>query len=1578
MLMSSEDQHPFDLHPIDTQERDACALICSVRKGGQATHGNVKRTIEALARMGHRTGYIDGEGDGVGILTDIPRQLWSKKLARLGLRSSLAADRNFWVAHLMIPAAEKNRAQKLVDEICRQITDAGLHVLHDEPGLVNPDVLGPNAEKNQPAFWQIVGMNGQVPSHLLDSTLFELQVSLEKNLKVHFPSFSAHSVVYKVQGTVEILRRYYPELRDTDYASTVTLGHARYSTNTNPIFERAQPFGLLGHNGEFNTISRFRMEAAMLGIPLDPNNSDSQDVDRTVQALCMRFGLDLIEAMEYVFPPFSHDLVQNTPEIHGMYDQIRRAFGPFAQGPAAVASRLGDLCVFSVDALGLRPLWFGETEKEFFATSERGVYPLDVMSVSAKPMSPGEKIALRIKPGHSVEVLDYPAIQRHVLSRHRDRTGYAVELPGRSAASLWSFSAESGGFPTPEGSGLHSTHTGTETAVAEKTVAVAVARALPEAFPWRTRQTALNANTMAALGWERYHTTVIEAMGETSKEQIGSLGWDGPIAALSKTRVNIADYFKETVAVVTNPAIDRERESAQFSTRAVVGTRPAIGFFAHAATGTYRAVSLEESAALGYVQLDTPLLTGGHPDLGALDAMRTAASRRGTMTLEDLLAQFGDNLVILSLCAAMDETIETAVERIAQAAVEAAASGAKCILLDDTEVFSGEVLWLDPVLVTAAVDKALRQEEVEFEGMTVNLRRQVGIVVRSGAMRDLHDLMMCVSMGANAIAPYALYAVALGLAPRAPKTPPAPEQIAETMTRLIDVLNGAMEKVTSTIGCHELRGYGHSFSAIGLAKSVAAVFGMPNYFGSEGRGLTWSDMKAWAEERAAEMRGVTPGKMANPERFYPKMWKKAEDVALGESSLQEYSEALMELEEKQPVSIRHILGLKTAQQQIDPKEVDLRVKDHRMPVFIGAMSFGSQGELAYKAYAEAAYRLDIFCVNGEGGELQDIMGKYPKHRGQQIASARFGVNIEFLNSVGLIEIKIGQGAKPGEGGHLPGFKVTEQVAAARKTVPGVALISPSNNHDLYSIEDLAQLIDELKTANPKARVSVKVPVVPGVGIIAVGIAKAGADVVNIAGYEGGTGAARAHSLRHVGLPAEIGVWLAHRALIESGLRDKVEIWTDGGMKSGRDVVKMLCMGANRVGFGTMAMVAVGCTICRKCHEGTCHVGITTHIKTREEAARQGLKSFEPREFELAVQGICNVFNMLEEDMRIWTAKLGVQKITDLVGRADLLEQVDMHDRIDLTGLLRRVPAAARKPQREGGPRYARPRNTLSKQITAIVAESAARGEFEMTYDDEAVMAMDRALATHLSGALKRNEFAGADQIEAVHLSFSNSAIPGNGLGAFLDAPINILVEGGAQDGVAKCARGGNVAILKGLNHDGQRLDGSVGKSFAYGAQGGTFIVQGNADTRACIRLSGADVIFGAEVVEPLRDELGGLAARANLKGYACEYMTSGRVLIMGDPGPWVGAGMTGGVIYQRYQPEMNLTLDAIRRRIAKGSALDIFPLDEQGMEDVHELLSRYIHTLEVNNQASATEHLYAMLRKPQDYFVKLAAPVRAN
>ncbi|MCA9887547.1 MAG: glutamate synthase, partial [Anaerolineae bacterium] len=324
------------------------------------------------------------------------------------------------------------------------------------------------------------------------------------------------------------------------------------------------------------------------------------------------------------------------------------------------------------------------------------------------------------------------------------------------------------------------------------------------------------------------------------------------------------------------------------------------------------------------------------------------------------------------------------------------------------------------------------------------------------------------------------------------------------------------------------------------------------------------------------------------------------------------------------------------------------------------------------------------------------------------------------------------------------------------------------------------------------------------------------------------------------------------------------------------------------------------------------------------------------------------------------------------------EQFSHHDRIDLTTLLKPAPHQPKRVPQPGGRRLSRPRNVVSRQITEVVTKYVDRGDYELTYDDEQVMAMDRALGTHLCGAISRKQLPDTEALKAVTLSFSNSAIPGNGLGAFLNEPIHVLVEGGAQDGVAKCAKGGTISILKGLNHNGARLDGSVGKSFAYGAQAGTFIVQGNADTRACIRMSGADVIFGGEIERPLQDSLGSIGARANLKGYAFEYMTSGRALVLGDPGPWICAGMTGGTIYQRIQPEMNLTLEAIHARIAPGSTVDIFPLDETGVQDVKDTLNIYIQELELNHQAEAVDHLYRLLQRPQNNFVKIAPPQRVN
>ena len=514
------------------------------------------------------------------------------------------------------------------------------------------------------------------------------------------------------------------------------------------------------------------------------------------------------------------------------------------------------------------------------------------------------------------------------------------------------------------------------------------------------------------------------------------------------------------------------------------------------------------------------------------------------------------------------------------------------------------------------------------------------------------------------------------------------------VSNLCAALAKGIEKVISTIGIHEVRGYARQFSSIGVKPELAEIFQTEAFAATEKGGVGFSDLDVDSNERARVLSGDEDAKPAKTFRFYPKVYKAAIATANGSGTYAEYSEKVRDLERQSPISMRHVMGLKGDREPVDPATVDAGIGHHDYPVVISSMSFGSQSEPAFRAYAEAAKAINILCVNGEGGEIRDMYGKYRKWRGQQVASGRFGVSAEMINSSYVAEIKIGQGAKPGEGGHLPGKKVSEKVAAARNAAPGTDLISPSNNHDLYSIEDLAELIDELKTVNPDVRVSVKVPVVPNIGTIGLGIAKAGADIITLSGFEGGTGAARQHALRHVGLPSDIGTRAVHRALMEAGIRNRVEIWADGGYRTGHDIVKLHCLGANRVGFGTLAMVSLGCTICRGCQLDTCHVGIATQIETVEQAQEHGLKKFTPQEVDAAAESCARFFQAMGEEVKEVVASLGYDRAQDLVGRYDLLEQVSHNDRIDLAPLITPArgvprPRADRPAGRRRGRRHAR-------------------------------------------------------------------------------------------------------------------------------------------------------------------------------------------------------------------------------------------------------------------------------------------------
>lgn len=1460
-------------------EHDACGIVACLEKSKLPTRKNIYDCIDALVGLNHRAGFINGEGDGVGIHTDIPRKLWKEKLQLAGVNPDLAEKEEFVVGHIFI--SRKSNWKSIKKELIQKLGKSGLSLVFETDQVTNPSTLGPIALQENPIFWQIACTSTKKGQELT-KLLFNTVIDFEKNNDVHVASLSQNHVVYKVMGAGDILPRYYQDLDNPLIASTITLGHNRYSTNTLSSFFRVQPFGVLGHNGEINTIAKLRDEARMIGIPLVNNGSDSQDLSRTIETLICRDGYSLFEAMDLLFPPIVNEIKKYPEDLQDLYTYLRESWGHFAQGPAGIISRYGDEAVFSVDALGLRPLWMLETDSSYMFSSEPGIVPSTEYTNDPKPLAPGEKVGFKWK-GDQLGVYEQADYQEEVFKRFTQRLNF-------------------------KDSRKRLKHP-----VMDKTITMN--------YPDKIQN-----GQYKAFGWEKDHIQLIEQMSEKGAEPIRSLGYDAPLAALNPERTNIADFIKESVAVVTNPAIDRDRETEHFSTRVIIGNRPSL-------------TVKEETGTI--IELPTPLLMEGKAGFMCSKALNQPSF--------DQVVQFYQEKKLtayLSTTFSKEEKLQNALERIANEAVQAVKSGKTLLILDDANAHQENAFWIDPHLVTSAVDQSLVKAE---------LRRNCSLVLRSAALRSLHDIMIAIGLGADLVSPYYMFMTVMD------------ENTEKPLLNLYSALTKGIEKVISTIGIHELRGYGRLFSSIGLNNQIAEVLNIVNFFGSSKLEHDFESLEKDAFVRATDYRDENE-RVGKTFHLFPRIWKSISDMArTGDYS--GYREKITEQELENPITIRHLTGLKATGKQVSPEDVNLRVGEHDMPFLISSMSFGSQNETAFRAYAEGADRLNIVSLNGEGGEIKDMLGKYPKTRGQQIASGRFGVNAELLNSSNLLEIKIGQGAKPGEGGHLPGSKVTAKVAAARNATQGSDLISPSNNHDIYSIEDLAQMILELKTANDQAKIAVKVPVVPNIGTIAVGIAKAGADIITLSGFDGGTGAARIHALQNVGLPVEIGVKAAHNALLESGLRGKVEIWADGGMKSALDVIKVMLLGANRVGFGTLSMIAIGCTTCRGCHLDTCHVGIATQIESEAEAKDHGLRRFVPRQFDTAVQGIMNLFSAFGSELKSLAASIGITNLQDAVGHSELLEQINGVDKLDLSYLLK--PLDLGKVAQIGKPvsldQVQMQVAAGAEYLDASVEQLNSSREFYSVTSDQ------RVLGSRVSCHRVRGRLDGSyRQLPSIRLDYKEGSIPGNGLGAYNSDGINITVNGGSQDGVGKTSFGGSIVILKSKGKNGKYFNGSVGKGFGYGAQKGLLVAQGNADARTGIRLSGADIIIGGLVKKAIpAKEHGNIGQNANIKGFAFEYMTNGRGLVLGDIGPWSCAGMTGGIVYTRLQPEMGLTKEATQRRIAKGAKVAVNDLNENGKQDVQELLGKYISLLEKDGQLDEANDLKTLLTNPEDHFVEI-------
>lgn len=1421
-------------------EYDSCGVLSVMGKTCTPKKAHVDVLIDGLCQMEHRAGFVRGEGDGTGIHMDIPRSLWEEKLNQENVDGTHAHQKQFVVGHFFLtPNANVNI---LKDHITKTLQTYNFDLLFASDNQTVTEALGPMGRQEEPLFWQ-VGLIADPSIPNLHLSLFDAVVEIEKKTQIHVASLSPDYVVYKVLGDGPTLRAYYTDLQSPLVAATMILGHNRFSTNTASSFFRVQPFSIIGHNGEINTIERLRTQAGLIHIPLVANASDSQDLNRILEALLVSHGFNLFEAMDILFPPMINEIKQYRAERQALYTYLRNAWGHFAQGPAGIISRFRNEAVFSVDALGLRPLWQVETEDFYVFSSEPGVVHPSQYVNEPKPLAPGEKVGLRYK-GDQAVLYAYPDIQ---CENHKT-------LSQR-------FDLFTGSLPLVE----------TDEPLTPKP---------------------LTTGDYAACGWQQEHTFSVNEMAKNGTEPIRSLGYDTPLAALDDRRKNTADFLKETIAVVTNPAIDRDREIEHFSQRTVVGHRPSLA---------------QNTAALQHLELASPLVI----DQGD-------ASEEALVTGEQLKQSFTDP-VTLPLSFNQGVTLRQGLEQLAQLATTAVKANSALLILDDASLFEPDQLWIDPHLAVATIDRALS---------VAGVRRHCSLMVRSASIRSLHDLMLLFGLGAEVVNPYAMWQLAA--------------KVENGVQNLYTALSKGISKVISTMGIHELRGYGRLFSSIGLHPELANLLAIVNFFGSPRTSYSLDELEKEAHLRKVDLGQAVKAKA--PLRTLMKLYKPLTALAEG-GSYSDYDQKVTALEQTSPVAIRHLLGFKTNTSTPSPSFVNIGIKDHDLPFIISSMSFGSQGDVAFRAYAEAAEALNMISLNGEGGEPSELLGKYPRTRGIQIASGRFGVNAQLLNASNLIEIKISQGAKPGEGGHLPASKVTQKIATARNVTVGTNLISPSNNHDIYSIEDLEQIITEIKTINPNARVAVKVAIVPNIGTIVTGVAKAGADIINLSGFDGGTGAARIHAITHAGLPIEIGVKAAHNALRTAGLRTQVELWADGGVRSVDDVLKLMLLGANRIGFGTVSMIAVGCTTCRGCHLDTCHVGIATQIKTVTQAKERGLRRFVPRDGEQSVHRLIRLFTAFGDALKQKVASLGYTDLQQIVGRSDLLQQITGEASLDLTPLFTEVPEPAQMEP---------------------VAQQKRPKKRKVPFN--AVCIRDRALVTD---EVHQRVKAHIDQPKAIR--FTGGSAPGNGFAAYNAKHVLAHLDGIAQDGVGKTSRESAIFIMKAKSANGLYYGGSVGKGFGYGAQAGARLyIQGDADARAGIRLSGADMIIGGRLKRQIPAlEQGNLAINANIKGFAFEYMTGGRALVLGDPGPWICSGMTGGVVYLHHNPTLGLTEKALRRRLAKGAQVTLRPISSKGISDVKELLADYQRILATTGQDNEIVYLSTLTENVEDAFYEI-------
>ncbi len=1416
-LMAANAYNPADEH-------DACGVGLVVQMNGEAKREIVEMGIRALKAVWHR-GAVDADGktgDGAGIRLDVPQEFFHAQIIHTG--HDPAEDLPICVGQIFLPRTDLGAQERARTIVETEVVRSGLYVYGWRQVPIDTSVIGEKADRTRPEIAQIMFCDpkGRTGADL-ERHLYVCRRRIEKRAQeagipdFYICSFSSKAIVYKGMFLAADIDAFYPDLADSRFKSSVSIYHQRYSTNTFPQWWLAQPFRMLAHNGEINTINgninwmkshEIRMVSEQFGGDgedikpvIQQGSSDSAALDATFELL-VRAGRKATMAKTLLIPEAwskRHDVM---PAAHqGLYAYSNAVMEPW-DGPAAICAFDGRWAVAGLDRSGLRPLRYALTSDGVLAVgSETGMCPLDSDTVVRRGrVGPGGMIAVDTQEGKFLdhhEVIDQLAAQ-HPYAEWLENV---VELDDR-------ISDEDDETP----------------------------RMFDKAELLR-RQTA------AGLTMEDLEL-ILSPMVEDGKEALGSMGDDSPLAVLSQGYRPLSHYFRQNFSQVTNPPIDPLREERVMSLK----TR-----FKNLGN-----ILVEDATQSNVFLLESPVLTNGM--YGRMMKIMGEAVTEIHCTFE-----VGDGV------GKAGETLRSALDRIRQEAEVAVSSGREHIVLTDEHQDAG----------TAPIPMILAAGAVHSHLVAKGLRSFCSITVRSAECLDTHYYAVLIGVGATCVNAYLAQEA---IEDRHVRGLFGDKSLAECLSNHRKSIDAGLLKIMSKMGISVISSYrgGYNFEALGLSRALVADYfpGMTSKI--SGIGLSGLEKKtlemharAWDEEvialpvggfyriRRSGEHHVLSGDLMH------QMQKACDSGAYAE--WRKYSSAIQKQAREHPAQLRDLLDFRTAGLKPIADEQVQSVNAIRKRFVTPGMSLGALSPEAHGTLNIAMNRIGAKSVSGEGGEVRErykplANGDNANSAIKQVASGRFGVTAEYLNQCREIEIKVAQGAKPGEGGQLPGFKVTEFIAKNRHSTPGVMLISPPPHHDIYSIEDLAQLIYDLKQINPDCRVCVKLVARSGVGTIAAGVAKAKADVILIAGHNGGTGASPQTSIKFAGLPWEIGLAEAHQVLTLNNLRDQVTLRTDGGLRTGRDIVMAAMIGAEEYGIGTASLVAMGCIMVRQCHSNTCPVGVCTQ--------RDDLR----QKFTGTADKVVNLMTHLAEEVREVLAELGFATLDEVIGRTDLLRQVsrgsEFLDDLDLNALLIRADAD-QKVTYEPNKRNEVPA-ALDEEIERDAYAFFKRGE-KMQVDYK-VRNVQRGIGTRTSSHIVRK--FGMDGLPDGQLWVTLDGSAGQSLGAFAVKGLTLEVIGDANDYVGKGLSGATLILRPSSTARFNAHENTIiGNTVLYGATSGKLFAAGQAAERFAVRNSGATAVIE------------GCGANG------CEYMTGGQVVILGAIGDNFGAGMTGGMAF---------------------------------------------------------------------------------